>query len=460
MKQEDLFRAIGELESLRLAKTEEDLSMKSGIKITRRLLIAAVVTALLAGSAYAAHYFLYDSPKEMVTGLYGSDASLAPSEASDEQKPWPNSYVLPGYDKRPVDETTAQAMEGWISPVGQTLKNGGYQLTVDAYVYDSAMKVGFVTLALEHDKPIAEADLMMQRNGEIIPGMVEFTQYGRCYIIPEKTTDTTLAMTYYFSSDVRDSHVFAITLLDHDEQKRILEENSLEEQERSAFIAQRREALMAEMTLEEAQAKLMEQSGFTGGEAPYDSYYYLAANEYDWNYASSHPQQTSPEEEAEARLRQELTPEEAEAKLREIWGDEAVDATFQDQPENIAELAYFILAEEEVDATPQENKLILPMPENSALPNRSFGGGDVLVNSLCLRVNDEKYNPGGSADVALRMKDGSTFVVCSDEMNNCLFQKGEWDGTCLCMLNSAINIEDIETVILTVKGQEIVLTAD
>ncbi len=289
MKQEDLFRAIGELESLRLAKTEEDLPMKTGMKLTRRLLIAAVVTALLAGSAYAVHYFLFDSPKEMVTGLYGSNASLAPSEASDEQKPWPNSYVLPGYDKRPVDETTAQAMEGWISPVGQTLKNGGYQLTVDAYVYDSAMKVGFVTLALEHDKPIDEADLMMQRNGEIIPGMVEFTQYGRCYIIPEKTTQTTLAMTYYFSSGVRDSHVFAITLLDHDEQKRILEESSREEQERSASIAQRREALMAELTPEEAQAKLMEQSGFSGGEAPYDAYYYLAANEYDWNYASSHP---------------------------------------------------------------------------------------------------------------------------------------------------------------------------
>lgn len=460
MKQEDLFRAIGELESLRLAKTEEDLSMKTGMKFTRRLLIAAVVTALLAGSAYAAHYFLYDSPKEMVTGLYGSDASLAPSEASDEQKPWPNSYVLPGYDKRPVDETTAQAMEGWISPVGQTLKNGGYQLTVDAYVYDSAMKVGFVTLALEHDKPIAEADLMMQRNGEIIPGMVEFTQYGRCYIIPEKTTQTTLAMTYYFSSDVRGSNVFAITLLDHDEQKRILEESSQEEQERSASIAQRREALMAELTPEQADARLKEESGFTGGEVPYDSYYYLAANEYDLNYASSHPHQTSPEEEAKARLRQKLTPEEAEAKLREIWGDEVVDATFQDRPENIPELAYMILAEAEVDATPQENKLILPMPEDSALPNRSFGGGDVLVNSLCLRVNDEKYNPGGSADVALRMKDGSTFVVRSDEMNNCLFQKGEWDGTCLCMLNSAINIEDIETVILTVKGQEIPLAAD
>ena len=48
MKQEDLFRAIGELDSLRLAKTEEDLPMKTGMKFTRRLLIAAVVTALLA----------------------------------------------------------------------------------------------------------------------------------------------------------------------------------------------------------------------------------------------------------------------------------------------------------------------------------------------------------------------------------------------------------------------------
>ena len=44
MKQEDLFCAIGGLDSLRLAKTEEDLSMKSGMKLTRRLLIAAVVS--------------------------------------------------------------------------------------------------------------------------------------------------------------------------------------------------------------------------------------------------------------------------------------------------------------------------------------------------------------------------------------------------------------------------------
>ena len=453
MTKEDLFLAIGRLDNDRLAKTEEEATMKSGMKFTRRLLIAAIVTVLLAGSAYAAHYFLFDSPKEMVTGLYGSGDSIAPSEASDTQKPWPNSYMLPGYDKRPVDETTAQAMEGWISPVGQTLENGGYKLTVDAYVYDSAMKVGFVTLALEHQEPISDEALQLERNGEIYPGMVEFTQYGRAYIIPEKTTDTTLAMTYYFNSDVRGSSVFAITLLDHDAQQRSLEESRRYEQERSAYIAQRRETLMAELTKEQADARLKEESGFTGGEAPYDTYYYLAANEFDWDYAATHEQPVDPVKEAEERLRRELTPEEAEAKLRAAWG-------FGDRQEDTPEFAYYILAQEEVDATPQENKLILPMPENSALPNRAFGGGDVVVSSLCVWVNDEKYTPGGSADVRFQMKDGSTFVVRSGEINNCLFQKGNWDGSCLCMLNSAINIEDIETVILTVNGQDIPLTAD
>ena len=148
MKKEDLFLAIGGLKVSRLAKTEEEATMKSGMKFTRRLLIAAIITALLVGTAYAAaRFFLFDSPQEMVQGLYGSDDSKAPTEVPDDQKPWPSSYVIPGYDKRPVDETVAQAMEYWISPVGQTLENGGYKLTVDAYVYDSALKVGFVTLA-------------------------------------------------------------------------------------------------------------------------------------------------------------------------------------------------------------------------------------------------------------------------------------------------------------------------
>ena len=68
MKKEDLFRAIGGLETSRLAKTEEEAKMRSGMKFTRRLLIAAIITALLVGTAYAAaRFFLFDSTKSAAT---------------------------------------------------------------------------------------------------------------------------------------------------------------------------------------------------------------------------------------------------------------------------------------------------------------------------------------------------------------------------------------------------------
>lgn len=461
MKKEDLFLAIGGLKVSRLAKTEEEATMKSGMKFTRRLLIAAIITALLVGTAYAAaRFFLFDSPQEMVQGLYGSDDSKAPTEVPDDQKPWPSSYVIPGYDKRPVDETVAQAMENWISPVGQTLENGGYKLTVDAYVYDSALKVGFVTLALEHPEPLDDETLHREYDGEIIPGMLEFSQYGRAYILDEKTTDTTLALTYYFHCDMRSSSVFAITLDDHNAYQSNLEDAERFAQERQDYIAKRREELRQELTAEEAAARLQEESGFSGYTGEYDDYYYLAANEFDWSHAEEQSTEVDPREEVEARLRQELTPEEAEAKLRALWGDGPVDATFGGRPEVIQEAAYFFLTNAELDAKPQPNKLILTFPEDSVLPYKTFGGGDVLVNTLCVRSDDEKYTSGGSVDITLNMRDGSDFVVTSDSVDNTLFCKCLWDDTVLAMLNSAINVENIVSVTLTTDNGSTTLLPD
>lgn len=458
MKKEDLFLAIGGLEASRLAKTEEEATMKSGIKFTRRLLIAAIITALLVGTAYAAaHFFLFDSPGEMVQGLYGGSDSKAPTEVPNDQKPW-SSYMIPGYDKRPVDETVAQAMEDWISPVGQTLENGGYKLTVDAYVYDSALKVGFVTLALEHPEPLNDETLHRQYDGEIIPGMLEFSQYGRAYILDEKTTDTTLALTYYFHCDMRSSSVFAITLDDHNVYQSNLEDAERFAQERQDYIAKRREELRQELTAEEAAARLQEESGFSGYTGEYDDYYYLAANEFDWSHAEQQNTEADPREEVEARLRQELTPEEAEAKLRALWGDGPVDATFE--PGAIQEAAYFFLTNAEIDAAPQPNKLILTFPEDSVLPSKTFGGGDVLVNTLCVHSNDEKYIPGGSLDITLNMRDGSGFVVTSDSVDNTLFRKGLWDNTTLAMLNSAVNVDEIISVTLSHGDWSVTLQPD
>lgn len=450
MKKEDLFRAIGGLETSRLAKTEEETKMRSGVKFTRRLLIAAIIIALLVGTAYAAaRFFLFDSPQEMVQGLYGSGDSKAPTEVPDDQKPWPSSYMIPGYDKRPVDETVAQAMENWISPVGQTLENGGYKLTVDAYVYDSALKAGFVTLALEHPEPLDDETLHRQYDGEIIPGMLEFSQYGRAYILDDKTTDTTLALTYYFHCDMRSSSVFAITLDDHNVYQSNLEDAERFAQERRDYIAKRREELRQELTAEEAAARLQEESGFSGHTGEYDDYYYLAANEFDWSHAGEQSTEADLREEIEARLRQELTPEEAEAKLRALWGDGPVDAAFEGRAEVIAEAAYFFLTNAELDARPQPNKLILTFPEDSVLPSKTFGGGDVLVNTLCVHANGEKYIPGGSVDITLNLRDGSDFVVTSDSVDNTLFRKGLWDDTTLDMLNSAVNVDDIVSVTLS-----------
>ena len=186
-----------------------------------------------------------------------------------------------------------------------------------------------------------------------------------------------------------------------------------------------------------------------GRSGEYDDYYYLAANEFDWSHAGEQSTEADLREEIEARLRQELTPEEAEAKLRALWGDGPVDATFEGRAEVIAEGAYFFLTNAELDARPQPNKLILTFPEDSVLPSKTFGGGDVLVNTLCVHANGEKYIPGGSVDITLNLRDGSGFVVTSDSVDNTLFRKGLWDDTTLDMLNSAVNVDDIVSVTLS-----------
>lgn len=61
---------------------------------------------------------------------------------------------------------------------------------------------------------------------------------------------------------------------------------------------------------------------------------------------------------------------------------------------------------------------------------------------------------------SLTLTGGSGFVVRSTETDNTLFQKGEWDGSCLCMLNSAINIDSIQEVLLTVGTEAFTLAAD
>ena len=453
MKAEELFLAIGGLEQTRLEKTEQNKPARSGGKLGRRLLIAAVITTGLIGTAFAAVcFYLYDSPAQMLQGLYGENTGfdkMEPTQVSDPQKPWPNSMVQPGYEKHPIEETVAQELEQWVSPVGQTVETDGYKLTVDAFVYDQETRSGFVTLALEHEEPLDESRLQKQHNGGIYPYMVAFNQYGYAYQIPEKTTEHCLAMTYYFHSEMQNGGVLSLTLADRTQQETEKEAVDRTEQERSDYIAARKEELRQELTVEEAAAKLQELQGMSGYTGTYDDYYFLAAYEFDQAHRS---QWVDPLESRIEGLQKELTPEQAEQKLRKLWGDDWVEEVFAGQMEFLQEAAYRILAEREEETQPQPNRILISLPESLTLPNRTFGNGDVLINTLCVRINDEKYALGGSAEFSLNMKDGSVFVVRNGQMDNTLFQLGVEKGFCLCMLNSAVNTHDIVSVTVVPAG--------
>ena len=116
--------------------------------------------------------------------------SAAPGEGSDPVKPGSN-LDYPGNEKLPVEETVAQELEKWVSPVGKSISAPGYKLTVDAYVYDSTTQCGLMTMLLEHDNPIPEDMLLVNYDGRIggLHGLyLNFNQYGWPYLIPEKTT--------------------------------------------------------------------------------------------------------------------------------------------------------------------------------------------------------------------------------------------------------------------------------
>lgn len=88
------------------------------------------------------------------------------------------------------------------------------------------------------------------------------------------------------------------------------------------------------------------------------------------------------------------------------------------------------------------------MPDSGSLPFKTFGQGDVYVNSLCVRIRTSHYTePGGSNEkVIFHMTDGTDFVVVDDLTDNTLFKRAIENDDTLYMLGSAINIDNIQSV--------------
>ena len=432
----------------------------------RAVLIAAVIALalLLVGCAVAYAMIIFGSPAEMISALYGEKTgfdSAPPTEVNDPGKPG-SAWTVPGYEKKPLEETVAQELEKWVSPVGKSIATDGYKLTVDAYIYDSNTQCGLITLLLEHEKPISEEELLVGYNGEIgglFGNYLNFNQYGRAYLIPGKTTDTQLAFTYYFRADLFRGTNLLVSFPNFEEQARLEEY----ERNRTEGISVIRQRLKLELTAQEA-AEKMRELGYPGGyTGDYDDYYYLAAKEYDSAHTDALMSKESIELQALTdQLKKDLTPDEAAQKLRSLWGDALVDETFAGQMDELPTAAYHFLAQRAYEQAHADEMVCVSLPDSGSLPFKTFGQGDVYVNSLCVRTRTSHYaEPGsGNEKVIFHMTDGTDYVVLDDLTDNTLFKRVIENDDTLYMLGSAINIDNIQSVEVAGRLASATLEAD
>jgi predicted transcriptional regulator YdeE len=236
------------------------------------------------------------------------------------------------------------------------------------------------------------------------------------------------------------------------------------EKNRPAEVEAIRERLKQELTPQEA-AEKMEALGYgsAGYTGEYDDYYYLAAYEYDAAHSADRLSEEEIERQAlEKNLREELTPEEAVEQFRSLWGDELVDETFADRMDEVTTAAYITLSERAYEQAHMDEMVCVSLPDGGSLPHRTFGQGDVYVNSLCVRIRSSRYaEPGGDIQTLIfHMTDGTDFVVVDSLTDNTLFKRVIEHGDFLDMFNSAINIDKIQSVEVVGKLSGATLEAD
>lgn len=207
MTPEKLFAAIGGMESSRLERTELAMSSKNKeettmhtkkTRVLRSVLIAAIITVMLATTALAASFILFENPREMLNALFGKTYDNVAWSVPDYKGDVAAEFHS---DRVPVDENVAETLEKSVEAVGQSITWHGHTMTVDTNVYDAVTKCGFVTYTIENPKGIREYSVAP--NGEVCfpyGELMKSNQYGRSYIIQEKCTPTTLCATYYYQT--------------------------------------------------------------------------------------------------------------------------------------------------------------------------------------------------------------------------------------------------------------------
>lgn len=398
MTREDLFLAIGQVESSRLFKSElpsmqaeEDKTMYTKPKRTlRNLLIAAVIVSMLAVTAYAAMgYLIFDSPEDMISTIFGDKTGFDHSDGSIRPDPYgpPSGIIVePTYDRVPADEdVVASEAAPLVDAVGQSISWEGYTLTVDANLYDSVTKCGMVTYLLENPNGL---HYDVQSDGEVwFPGgeIVTASQYGRSYIIQDKSSDTKLSATYYYQ--LRNPNTTDIEI------------------------------------------------GFT-------------------QWASTTQEQIDQRiEEIKQELRQEIPEEEALAYRKMSLGDqwpwfeenrtreENIDSAYEDW-------AYERL--EEVTICP--DTIIIPEAPQGEMSNITLGNGAVTISPIAATIRKQEIENLGYSFMGLfkiRFADGSEYVVQDGYIENRVFAVTDSEETELTyMFNRIIDVNEVVSVIV------------
>ena len=405
MKREDLFLAIGQVESSRLMRSElavpsrepeEDKTMNvRPRRIFRNLLIAAVIVSLLTVTAYAAvGYLIFESPEDMISTLFGDKTGFDHSDGSirpDPNGPPTGIIVEPTFDRVPVDEKIMEEEAvPLVETVGQSIDWKGYTLTVDANLYDSVTKCGLITYVLENPKGL---DYSLQSTGEVwFPGgeVINFSQYGYSYIIQDKSTDTKLTATYYYQIRDRESTDLEISF-----------------------------SQWSEMTIQEYR---------------------------QW-FADTKQQ-----------LKQEVSEEAAYEYVRQLTGEDFPLLEAENSRETIIEWGYDDMAYERMGVLEEDDqercpeKITISTSESSEMSSITLGNGAVTMSPVAMCTDIAKIGnyPRSFVDVAkIQFADGTEYVVKDGYTLNYVFNVQSSGGTDVTfMFNRMIDVKEVTSIIL------------
>ena len=402
MKAEELFLAIGEVESSRLTRSELTAARPSGqreqeepkmkkrnvSRILRNLLVAALIVSLLAVTAYAvAGFVIFDSPQDMISSLFGDKTGYDHKDVThftDPEKPG-EVYDIPAYDRVPVDESVA-ASEAvpLVSPVGQTISWEGYTLTVDANMYDQVTKCGVLTYTLE--KPDGIPSYALQENGQItFPAeILDINQYGYSYIIPDQSTDTKLTAAFYYQLDNPES---------------------------------------TDLTLSFTQWAAISYSDF----------------QELWKQTKE-------------QVRQEFSEDEVIEQLKQALGDEYEELASAVSREEIVDSGYEGLVNERLKGRFDcPEKITIPEKALGEMSNLTLADGNIKVSpiAICVDTREMQDYPDGHIErVKICFKDGTEYVVRDENVANYVFAVGYSDEDVTLMFNRMIDVNEIASIVL------------